>query len=107
MTFPDKPKRVTVGAWTFTIDSGPKATLELAHDGDFGSTDVGALTIKVRSDVAEAIWWETLLHEVIHAAWAQTPLAATFTQDQEEQAVRGLAPLLFTLLVRWHDGQVG
>jgi len=107
MTFPDKPKKVTVGAWTFTIDSGPKSTLELADDGDFGSTDVGALTIKIRADVAEPIWWETLLHECMHAAWAQTPLAQMFSQDQEEQAVRGLAPLLFSLLVRWPDGQVG
>lgn len=102
----DRPKSVTVGPFTFTVDSGPKATLELAHDGDFGSTDLASLTIKIRSDVADDVWWETLLHETMHAAWQQTPLAQMFTSDQEEQVVRGLAPFLFPLLGRCPDGQV-
>lgn len=106
MTTSARPKTVTVGIFTFTVESGPKATLELADDGDYGHTDVPSLSMKIRGDVAEDVWWETLLHEMMHAAWAQTPLAQMFSSEQEEQVVRGLAPLLFPLLAKHPDSQV-
>ena len=93
----DLPREVEVGTFTYTVDFGPKATLELAHDGDFGKTDHDSLTIKIRSDVHPDVAAETLLHEMMHAAWAQTPLAQMLTSDQEEQVIRALCPLLF----RW------
>jgi hypothetical protein len=101
-----RPKTVTVGPWTFTVDSSPKATLELADDGDYGHTEVHSLSMKIRGDLAEDVWWETLLHETMHAAWQQTPLAQMFTSEQEEQVIRGLAPFLFPLLGRTSDSQV-
>lgn len=100
------PGQVAIGAFVYTVDCGAKATLELAREGDYGDCDQDHLTIRVRGDVAHEVMWETLAHETIHAAWAQTPLPAMLSQEQEEQVVRALTPLLFAV---WgcRPGQVG
>lgn len=92
------PRNVRVGAFTWRVDAGPKATLALARDGDYGQTDLDSLTIRVRGDVAPELQRETLLHEMIHAALMQTPLAE-WPSDQQEAVCRALPPFLLEHVV--------
>lgn len=88
---------IIIGAHVVKVIMDGDADLELARSGDFGDSDVERLTIRVRSDVPLSVQRETLLHEVMHHCWSQTPLAVMFTSEQEEQVIRGLAPMLFAM----------
>jgi hypothetical protein len=88
------PKTVKVGAFTWTVESSAKTTLALALDGRYGDTNLDQLTIRVRGDIHPVLQRETLLHEMIHAALMQTPLAEQLTADQQEAVCRGLSPFL-------------
>ena len=92
-TVTDLPKQVRVGGFVWKVDSSPKATLQLAVDGHYGETVLEQLTIKVRGDIAPELQRETLLHEMIHAAILQTPLAE-WPSDQQEAICRALPPFL-------------
>jgi hypothetical protein len=41
---------------------------------------------------------ETVLHELMHGIWNLTLLDRIYTEDQEEQVIWSLAPLLLTML---------
>lgn len=107
MMRPDLPKQVQVGPFLWKVDSGAKATLELAKSADYGETDLDTLTIRVRSDVHPDVARETLLHELIHAAFAVSALS-DWPSEQQEQVCRALAPLLLPhMVVSEPDSQVG
>jgi hypothetical protein len=86
---------ITVGAHVVNVMMGDDVDLELAREGKYGDSDVERLTIRVRSDVPNSVRRETILHEVMHHIWAQTPLPVMFSEEQEEQVIRALSPLLY------------
>ena len=86
---------ISVGAHVVNILMGDDVDLELAREGKYGDSDCERLTIRVRSDVPNSVRRETILHEVLHHIWAQTPLAVMFTEEQEEQVIRALSPMLY------------
>lgn len=94
--------KIRVGAFEFTVDMSPQASLALAREGKMGDSSLETLTIRVRGDMAKEVRRETLLHEICHMAWAQTPLAE-LGDDVEERVVRGLSPLLHPF-VRYPTG---
>lgn len=85
---------LTVGAFTFQVDMGQKATLELASEGKLGDSTLERLLIRVRGDLPRPVRHEILLHEVMHMAWAQTGLAGDMPDEVEERVIRSLSPIL-------------
>ncbi len=84
-----------MGAHVVNILMGVDVDLELAREGKYGDSDCERLTIRVRGDVPDSVRRETILHEVLHHIWAQTPLPVMFTEEQEEQVIRALSPMLY------------
>jgi len=101
----DLPRQVTVGPFRWNVDYGPKATLRLVKEDNYGETDLDELTIRIRSDVHPEVARETLVHEVIHAAFAVSALS-DWPAEQQEQVCRALAPLLLPhMVVRESDDE--
>ena len=63
---------LTIGPHIWRVVSDPEFDVLMAAEGHLG---------------------ETLLHEVLHAAWSLTSLPETLG-DREEEVVRALSPLL-------------
>lgn len=84
-----------MGAHVVNILMGEDVDLELAREGKYGDSDAERLQIRVRSDLPNSVRRETILHEVMHHMWAQTPLAVMFSEEQEEQVIRALSPMLY------------
>lgn len=85
---------VSIGPHTLTIQSDPATSLELASEGKDGDSDLRHLRIRVRHDLPESLWRETLLHEVVHMCLALTHLAQRLSDEDEEDLVRALTPYL-------------
>ena len=85
---------LSIGPHTFTVWSDPDTSLQLASEGKDGDSDVRFLRIRVRHDLPDSLWRETLLHEVLHMCLALTHLAVRLDDDAEEDLVRALAPYL-------------
>jgi len=56
------------------------------------------LTILIDPTSARQVMWETLLHEVLHGVWTQTPLDSIYTGEQEEQIIYCMTPRIVALL---------
>ena len=89
---------LSIGPHTFEVWSDPDTALELASEGKDADSDLRRLRIRVRHDLPESVWRETLLHEVIHMCLALTHLAPRWDEDTEEDLVRALAPYLAMVL---------
>jgi hypothetical protein len=89
--------RITLGGRLFLIDSTPDTTLELSDEELDGSTDLRCAVIRIRHDLDDQQWHETLLHELMHVAWHLTPLPHLLA-DEEETVIRALSPWLATLV---------
>lgn len=88
------PKAVKIGPFHYRIRRPSKA---LARENLSGAAWHPLLTIAVDRDLHPVYAAETLLHEVLHACWDQTPLR-DFDDDVEESIVAALSPLLFGVL---------
>lgn len=91
------PAIIRVGPFDFTVLSDDATDRELLEDGDAGASDPLRLTIKVRSDLPDAVRHETLVHEVLHCILAVTHLANQMSDGEEEALVRSIAPHLAEL----------
>jgi hypothetical protein len=89
---------LSIGPHRFVVVSDPATSLELASEGRDGDSDLRRLKIRVRHDLPESLWRETLLHEVIHMCLALTHLSPRFEGDAEEDLVRALTPYLAMVL---------
>ena len=89
---------LTIGPHTFEVWSDPDTSLALASEGKDADSDFRRLRIRVRHDLPESVWRETLLHEVIHMCLALTHLSPRWDEDAEEDLVRALAPYLAMVL---------
>lgn len=85
---------LTVGPHIIRVLTGEDVDLDLAERGLTGESDSSRLTIRVRSDLPASVRNETLLHELLHHVINLTHLAARWSDEQEEEVVRALSPLL-------------
>lgn len=85
---------VTVGPHIIRVIEAPELDSLLAEDGVLGRSDTTRLTIQLRSDLPRTVRDETLLHEVLHHVLALTPFATRWSDEEEEEVVRALSPLL-------------
>lgn len=98
------PSEVEVGPFVFRVASDRRTSLELAREGKLGDTQFERLLIRVRGDMVQEVQEETLVHEILHAVWALTPLAGEVDDQLEERVVRALSPYLFPLVRLWLAG---
>jgi hypothetical protein len=92
------PAAVKVGCRTYTIRTDQAAARRLREDGDRGRTRAEAGEIVIDSSLADDMLRETLLHEVLHAAWDVTPLRLEPYEEHEEAVITAFAPLLLDAL---------
>ena len=82
----------------FEVWSDPDTSLALASEQRDADSDLRRLRIRVRHDLPESLWRETLLHEVVHMCLALTHLAPRWDEETEEDLVRALTPYLAMVL---------
>ena len=93
----ERPAAITLAGRRICIDSSAEATLQLADCGDAGQSDLMADVIRIRDDLSEAQWQETLLHELLHFVWHLSALPHLL-DEHEETVVRSLAPWLHQIV---------
>ena len=85
---------LTIGPHTFEVWSDPDTSLVLASEGKDADSDLRHLRIRIRHDLPESVWQETLLHETLHMCLALTHLSHRLGDEEEEDLVRALSPYL-------------
>lgn len=88
---------IQVGDRLFVIDSTPETSLALSDESLDGDTDLRYRTIRIRHDLDDEQWAETLLHELLHIVWHLTALPHLI-EEHEELIVRSLSPWLHALV---------
>lgn len=91
------PKRIDVGPITFTLS----LVEGLRSEDDrklYGECRLPEQAIVLDSSQGPDLLADTLLHEVLHAAWAQTPLDES--EIPEEVVIQALAPVILLALRR-------
>lgn len=89
------PSKVRVGAHVYSL----RFDDELHRHNLTGLCSTEPLWISIAPNtMAPTSEKETVLHELMHAAWNQTSLAKKVSSDDQEEAVWALAPLLLSVL---------
>lgn len=94
---PPIPDWIRVGPHTFEIRHDPDTARLLRDDDSRGDTYTEALMIRLDDRNPSTVVAETLLHELMHAAWYVTALRAVENPD-EEAVCQALAPVLLGIL---------
>ena len=85
---------LTLGPYTIRVVSDETTDLLLAEDGHEGDSDVKRGVIRVRSDLDHARRREVLVHELLHHVVHLTHLEAKWSEDEQEEVIRAMAPWL-------------
>lgn len=85
---------LTLGPYTVRVVSDEATDLLLAEDGHEGDSDVRRGVIRVRSDLDHARRREVIVHELLHHVIHLTHLEARWSDDEQEEVIRALAPWL-------------
>ena len=85
---------LNLGPYVVRIVKDDATDLRLAEDNLLGESDVKKGLIYVRSDLDYAREREVLVHELLHHVIALTHLQARWTDDEQEEMIRALAPWL-------------
>ena len=85
---------LNLGPYVVRIVKDDATDLRLAEDNLLGESDVKKGLIYVRSDLDYAREREVLVHELLHHVIALTHLQARWTDDEQEEIIRALAPWL-------------
>lgn len=85
---------LSVGPHIIRVISDAETDIELAERQVTGESDTDRLTIRVRSDLPRSVRDEVLLHELLHHVIALTHLQARWSDDEQEEVIRAIAPLL-------------
>ena len=85
---------LTLGPYTVKVVRNDATDLRLAADGLVGESDVRSGTIYVRSDLDYAREREVIIHELLHHIVGLTHLQARWSEDEQEEVIRALAPWL-------------
>lgn len=92
------PLGVTVGVHVYVVETDQEAKRRLHAEGRRGYTNADDLLICIDDDGPDTAVAETLIHELLHAAWDQTSLRTGPVADHEEEVVSALSPLIFGIL---------
>ena len=85
---------LALGAYTVRVLCDEATDVLLAEEGHAGDSDVTRGIIRVRSDLDHARKREVILHELLHHVVGLTHLAAKWSDDEQEEVIRALAPWL-------------
>ena len=85
---------LNLGPYTVKVVRNDATDLRLAADGLVGESDVRSGTIYVRSDLDYAREREVIIHELLHHIVGLTHLQARWSEDEQEEVIRALAPWL-------------
>jgi hypothetical protein len=85
---------LALGPYHIRVVSDEATDLRLADAGHEGESDVRAGVIRVRSDLDHARRREVILHELLHHVIALTHLQARWSDEEQEEVIRALAPWL-------------
>jgi hypothetical protein len=85
---------VALGPYTIRVLSDEATDVLLAEEGHAGDSDVTRGIIRVRSDLDHARKREVILHELLHHVVGLTHLAAKWSDDEQEEVIRAVAPWL-------------
>ena len=89
---------LSLGPYTIRVVSDEATDVLLAEDGNMGDSDVARGIIRIRSDLDLARHREVMLHELLHHVIGLTHLAARWSDDEQEEVIRALAPWLATVV---------
>lgn len=89
------PKRVRVGVHFYSVTSIKRL---VNNAGVVGVCGEDTQEVGYDADLGAGVERETVLHELLHGSWHQTVLDKLYTDDQEEQVLWGLTPLILALL---------
>ena len=85
---------LTLGPYVIRVLKDEATDLLLAEEGREGDSDVRRGIIRVRSDLDYAREREVMVHELLHHVVALTHLAVRWSDDEQEEVIRALAPWL-------------
>ena len=85
---------VALGPYIIRVVMDEQTDLRLAEDGHDGESDVRNGIIRCRSDLDHARQREVILHELLHHVVALTHLQARWSEDEQEEVIRAIAPWL-------------
>ena len=85
---------LTLGPYTIRVLRDEETDLRLAEEGHEGDSDVRRGVIRVRSDLDYARQREVILHELLHHVIALTHLQARWSDEEQEEVIRAIAPWL-------------
>ena len=89
---------IALGPYTIRVVSDEVTDVLLAEDGSMGDSDVARGIIRVRSDLDHARHREVMVHELLHHVVGLTHLAARWSDEEQEEVIRALAPWLATVV---------
>jgi len=85
---------VALGPYTIRVLCDERTDVLLAEEGHAGDSDVIRGIIRVRSDLDHARKREVILHEMMHHVIALTHLAQKWSEEEQEEVIRAVAPWL-------------
>ena len=85
---------LTLGPYAIRVVSDEATDLLLAEDGHEGDSDVKRGVIRVRSDLDHVRRREVIVHELLHHVIHLTHLEARWSDDEQEEVIRAIAPWL-------------
>ena len=84
---------IRMGTLEIDVDSTVDASIRLAAEGKVAESLIEETIIRIRGDLADTVYNEAMIHELLHFAWHQTNLPHLL-EDHEETVIRALAPWL-------------
>jgi hypothetical protein len=85
---------LALGPYAIRVVTDDATDLRLAEEGHEGESDVRNGIIRVRSDLDHARRREVILHELLHHVIGLTHLQARWSDDEQEEVIRAIAPWL-------------
>ena len=85
---------IPIGPHRIRVLSGTQTNFDLAREGKYGDSQLDKLTIRVRDDLPVSVWRETLVHEVLHHAFALTEYIEKWSDETIEEVIRSISPYL-------------
>ena len=89
---------LNLGSYPVLVVRDDATDLRLAEAGLSGESNIIKGLIYVRSDLDYSREREVIIHELLHHIVGLTHLAARWSDDEQEEVIRALAPWLATVV---------
>ena len=89
---------LNLGSYPVQVVRDEATDLRLAEAGLSGESNITKGLIYVRSDLDYSREREVIIHELLHHIVGLTHLAARWSEDEQEEVIRALAPWLATVV---------